>query len=380
MKILVATGLYPPEIGGPATHARLLEKHLPKEQFEVEVIPFGSVRDRMSALRPFAYLRLLFRASKNAEVVYSLDSVGVGLLALLIAKVRKRPFILRFGGLFAWETAQQRYGISDPLTSFVTHPLKYPLWIKTLLAVETFVSKRAAEVVVPSEHFKKVVRSLGVPEERIKVLYSVFEPREIKEDRETLRKMFDYNDVVIASAGRLVVWKGFHALLDVAKALEESLERPVTLVIAGDGPELPALEAIAREKGLEGKVRLVGNQPQDTLLAAIKGADVFMLNTGYSGFAHQLLEVMNIGVPIVTTRVGVNPEILKDEESALLVGHNDVDALTKAAARIVTHDELRAQLVASAQNSVQAHSVEQMINKIGDIFLKYKEIDKNTKY
>lgn len=380
MKILIATGLYPPEIGGPATHARLLEKHLPGEQFEVEVLPYGSVRHLAPGLRFFAYIRALYKAAKTAEVVYALDAVHVGLPAYLIAKLRKKAFILRLGGLYAWEEAQQQYGVTDPLTLFVTHPKKYATRIRMLLWVERFVARRAAEVIVPSEHFKKIAEMLGVKKEKIEVLYSVFEPRVIEEDREALRKMFTYDGVVLASAGRLVVWKGFRALLDVAVALEESLQEPVTLVIAGDGPELPALEAVAKEKGLEGRVRLVGNQPQGTLLAAIKGADVFVLNAGYSGLAHQLLEVMNIGVPIVTTNVGVNPEILTHEESALLVPYNDVDAMTKAVARILTHDELRARLVASARDRVQAHSVESLISKISNIFLAYRKVDEKKKY
>lgn len=371
MKIVIATGLYPPEIGGPATHVRLLEKYLSKDAFELSVLPYGEVRHMGEPFRFFAYLYRLFKASKGAHALYALDPVHVGLPAYIVSKLRRIPLLLRLGGDYAWEEAQQRYGVTDPLRVFVDHVHTYPMPIQILSWCQRFVARRAAKVIVPSEHLKKIMYTFKVSKNRVVVLYSVFEPREIVENKEEIRKMFEYEGVVLFSAGRLVTWKGFRRLIDMVPLLEDSIGQPVTLVIAGEGPEFPALEAYAKENELTGKVRLVGGQPQETLLTAIKGADVFVLNAGYTGFAHQLLEVMHIGVPIVTTNVGVTPELITHEKEGLLVEYNDVQALTSATARILTHPELGTTLAQNARARVQEYTVDNMIEKMEVIFREY---------
>lgn len=378
MKITLATGLYPPEIGGPATHSQLLEEHLPRERFSITVVPFGRVRGTMKFFRHIAYTYHLIKESKDAELIYALDPVSVGLPAYIASVFRRTPLIVRVAGDYAWEQGQQRYGVRDPLDVFVHNTSRYSLWVRVLSFFERFVAKRAAQVVVPSAYLKRIVKIWGVPDDHLQVIYSVFQPNEIEESADELREMFKYDEVVLVSVGRLVRWKGFSTLIELLPELQEEIGKSVTLVIIGDGPDRSAIEARAAEVGISDKVRFTGRQSRGALLAAIKGADLFVLNTGYEGLSHQLLEVMDIGTPIVTTNVGGNPELIENEKHGLLVPYDDRVALKRAIERILADETLRDHMVSAARTRAAEFTVDRMVTALCELFIKYERAEKET--
>jgi glycosyltransferase involved in cell wall biosynthesis len=137
-----------------------------------------------------------------------------------------------------------------------------------------------------------------------------------------------------------------------------------TLVIAGSGPEEQALKTYAETVGVQDQVRFVGALTQDALFAVIKAADVFVLNTAYEGLSHQLLEVMSIGTPVVTTPVGGNRELITDGVEGLLVPVNDVVALDAAITRYLTDETFRLTVVAAAKKRTEAFSATQAVENI----------------
>lgn len=366
LNIVLATGLYPPEIGGPATYARMLEEKLPAHGYELTVVPFGQVRNRPKLLRHLAYVKLLWRQAKDADIVYALDPVSVGLPAWLVSFLRRKPFLLRVAGDYAWEQGQQRYGVTATLDEY-TKERQAPLKVKLLAALQAFVAKRAVRIVVPSGYLKHIVTTWGVPTERIQVIYSALFPLTVTASKAELRQQLSFANFVITSVGRLVPWKGFVALINVVAALRQA-EKDVSLVIAGDGPQAEELAAHVQERGLSDEVRLVGRLSKDALGATIKASDCFVLNTGYEGLSHQLLEVMDLSVPIVTTTVGGNPELVRDGVSGLMVPFNDEAALQAAIERLMDNDTLQQRLVQNARvrtrDFAQENVVEQLANFI----------------
>lgn len=348
VKILLATGLYPPEIGGPATYARMLEEELPKHGFELVVVPYGQVRDRSRFTRHLAYAKLLWSAAKDIDVVYALDPISVGVPAWVVSFLRRKPLMVRLGGDYAWEQGQQRFGLTVGLDEYTKRPRRAPLAVRVLAAVQTFVVNRARVVVLPSEYLKSIVASWGVPPDRLVVIYSALFPLQAPESRTTLREQLSFTNFTITSVGRLVPWKGFGTLLRCVAALQQP-ERVVDLVIAGDGPEEASLRSEIERLKVTDRVRLVGRLSKDALAAAIKASDCFVLNTGYEGLSHQLLEVMDLGTPIVTTTVGGNPELIRDGVTGLLVPVNDEAAIIEAITRLRDNEALRARLVQHAR-------------------------------
>ena len=85
MRILIATGVYPPESGGPATNTKLLEEQMPARGFSVDVLPFRTVRHFPLGVRHTAYFLRLLRMARCADMLYAQDAVSVGLPAALFS-------------------------------------------------------------------------------------------------------------------------------------------------------------------------------------------------------------------------------------------------------------------------------------------------------
>jgi len=73
MKILIATGIYPPDIGGPATYSKLLKDELPDRGIDVKVLSFGEVRHLPKIIRHFSYFLKVLKLGKGANVIYAQD-------------------------------------------------------------------------------------------------------------------------------------------------------------------------------------------------------------------------------------------------------------------------------------------------------------------
>ncbi len=366
MNILIATGLYPPEIGGPATYAAMLEQELPKHGMTVSVVPFGWVRQYPKIVRHVVFAWKVWQESKQADVIYALDPISVGIPTLLVARLRRVPFLIRLGGDYAWEQGRIRFGISDTLDVFLDAPTKRPLPVRALAWLQSYVTKRARQVIVPSAYLKTVVERWGVNTDSITVIYSALYPLTVSGTREELRQQLSYSSPTIVSAARLVPWKGFMVLIEVVATLKERYP-DITLIIVGDGEERRALEIQVAKFKLQSHVRFAGRVSKDALGAVIRAADVFVLNTAYEGLSHQLIEVMDLGVPIVTTTAGGNPELITDNINGLLVPFNDAVAIEEAIVRILEHPEMQQRMVQTARGRSKEFAQEVVVAQIAAV-------------
>lgn len=354
-RLLVATPLYPPDLGGPATYAFLLEQQLPNQGIAVEVVKFGTVRHLPKLIRHLVYFFKVVKALRNSDVVLALDPVSVGLPSMLAAQVTRKPFFLKVGGDYAWEQGTQRFGISSPLDLFV-HEQRVPILVRVLRFIQGYVASRARRVIAPSHYLKTIVATWGVPSDRITVVYNGIQ----KETEGTLPdSILVRSHPRIISAGRLVPWKSMPGLIDAVGVVRGEFPE-ASLTIVGDGPDRAALEKYA-ETQLSDAVSFTGALSHADTLAVIKNADVFVLNSTYEGLSHLLIEAASLGVPIVATSIGGNPEVITDEVSGLLVPPGDSRALAQALIRICTDTSLRERLQAGALESASRFTQEAMI-------------------
>ncbi|MEN9921897.1 MAG: hypothetical protein RL097_173, partial [Candidatus Parcubacteria bacterium] len=140
MHITIATGLYPPDIGGPATYAVMLEQELPAHGFSITTVSFTAVRRYPKIIRHLRYTWKLWCASKNADIIYALDPVSVGVSAWVVAKVRRKKFVLRVPGDYAWEQGQLRFGITDQFHDFIEKRYQYNWRVSALSRIESFIA------------------------------------------------------------------------------------------------------------------------------------------------------------------------------------------------------------------------------------------------
>lgn len=350
--VVIATGLYPPEIGGPATFSVFLERKLQKHSIPYTTVPFSKTRFLPKGIRHVAYFFTVLRAIRRDSIVLALDPVSVGLPAMLAARLRGTPFYLRAGGDYAWEQAVSRWGFKGLPEEFPGNS-NLPLAGKLLVWTERFVAKRAERILTQSGHLASIVERWGVSKDKISVIPNAIELPELP-TREEARKQFGFGDErIIVSAGRFVPWKGMSAVIAALKNIPET-----RLVLAGDGPELRTLEGQA-----DSKVQFVGNLSKERLFALLQAADVFVLNTRYEGFSHQILEAMTIGIPVVTTNIPGNKELAENTKTALLVPWNNEKELTEAIQRLLSDQELARKIIEGAHVRSKEFTPERTFNE-----------------
>ena len=166
------------------------------------------------------------------------------------------------------------------------------------------------------------------------------------------------DDIVVAGIGRLIPVKGFEYLVEAFA--EASAGNPrLRLLIVGDGSERAALEERTASLGLRGSVRFAGMAAPEEIPAYLAASDLVVVpSVHYGGYVDGLpnvaLEAMAAGKPLVASRVGGLPQLVREGETGLLVDERDVAGLAEAISRLAAEAGLRERLGASACELVQA--------------------------
>jgi glycosyltransferase involved in cell wall biosynthesis len=166
--------------------------------------------------------------------------------------------------------------------------------------------------------------------------------------RAAARRLLEASDdqFVIGCVGRLVELKNHAAAIRNLARLAAGTAQP-RLVLIGGGPLQGHLEALARQLGVDDRVRFLGERSDTREL--LPGLDAFLMPSLTEGHSIALLEAAAAGLPIVATRVGGNPEIVKHERTGLLVPVDDEVSISAALGRLVGDRMFAAQLGAEAR-------------------------------
>lgn len=353
MRLVLATPLYPPEAGGPATFARVMEDELPKRGIEVTTIKFRDVRHFPKLMRHLVYGYRVWLATRQSDVVLALDPVSTGLPALIAARAARKPFFVRVAGDYAWEQGVQRWEVHDTLDTFAPST-RYPLPVRILKSIEGFVASSARRVIVPSEYLARIVSFWGVRADRLVVAYNAG-PEVAREYPKP-----SVEDSYAVSIARLVPWKGMDSLVRAFAGVK----KPKKLVIVGDGPERTRIEEAAKMAQISDRVVFTGNLPHDETLSYLAHADFFILNTRYEGLSHLVLEAFALGVPVLTTDAGGNKEVVHDGETGLVFGYADEPSIAECIAEIEKSKKKRTALTTRARELVADFTIERMVAKV----------------
>jgi len=356
MRLVIATPLYPPEIGGPATYAKLLEEGLSGKGIEIDLVKFSDVRHLPKIIRHYAYYRRVLKAARSADAVLALDPVSVGLPAMRAARKAGKPFIVKIVGDYAWEQGQQRFGVTQNLDEFVkTKQVPFP--VRILRNIQTRVARKAMYVIVPSEYLKGIIRQWGIPEENIKVIYNAVSIDKIgnvpKAVNELLRPL-------VVTVGRLVPWKNIDRIIDAVWAVRRE-NKYLSLVVVGDGPERKKLEDHANHL-LKKDFHFTGQLSHPDTLATLKAADIFVLNSSYEGLSHVLIEAKKLGIPAIVTDAGGNSEVAIQGGSIVIRLEDEKTGLTSGLSFLASDAKERENLSKSAKQSTEHFDVETMLS------------------
>lgn len=367
-KIVLATGIFPPDIGGPATYSQLIFDKLPEYGFTVKTLAYGERRKsdsqniiRISRKLPWAWRHLIyfFRAwslAKEHDLIFIQGAVSEGLPAMLAAKLAGKRTVLKIVGDYAWEQGIQRFRVNDSIEDFQSR--KYGLRVALLKRTQIWVAKSADFIIVPSAYLKKIVTNWGVEEYKIKVIYNSSNLRFV--DKISVR---DNSPLVVVSVGRLVPWKGFGGLLEVFQRLLNK-KFHLKLWIIGDGPEFYRLKAMSEKLKVADNVLFLGKLSPAELLEKFKLADIFALNSFYEGFSHAVLEAMASVLPVVVSNAGGNQEVVRNRQDGFLFEAGNLNELERQLEILILDKEQRLSMAEKAFARAHYFTQEKMLKEL----------------
>lgn len=370
MNVLVVSGIWPPDVGGPASHAPDVARFLHGRGWGVEVVTTAAVPPSREAFpvrwvsrrlppgaRHLVGAALVARRARSADVVYTTGTFGRSATG---ATAARRPFVLKLTADPAFERARRKGFVPGDLAAFQRGGGGVAGWL--LRRARDLELRRAAHVFTPSAFLRELAIGWGVPPERVSVLPNPAPAVHGLAPVEELRRRLGVDGPTLAFAGRLTAQKSLHVALEALAELEN-----VTLLVAGEGDELDSLRSRSAELGLNGRVRFLGAQPRERVLELFRAADAAVLTSAWENFPHTVVEALAAGTPVIATDVGGVREAVEDGVNGLLVPPGDAAAFAGAVRRYVTDDALRRRLRDRAAPSVERFSAEAVLAELESV-------------
>jgi glycosyltransferase involved in cell wall biosynthesis len=333
---IALVGPLPPPAGGMANQTRQLAELLRGEGAAVELVQtnaayrpawVGRVTGLRALCRLLPYLRALWRAAGRNELMHVMANSGwswhlFAAPAILIARLRGRPVLVNYRG--------------GEAAGFLTRSAR-------LVGLSL---SRAQGLLVPSGFLQAVFAPHGFKAEVLPNIIDLqrFQPGEPS-----------------TTGPQLLVARNLEPLYDNESAIRAlSLLRQrhpqARLTIAGTGPELARLQALAEALGQGGAVQFAGRVERDAMAALYRASTISINPSLADNMPNSVLESLASGVPVVSTDVGGVPYLLAHERTALLVPPRDPAALAAALARLLEDAPLYQRLRAAGLAEVQRYT------------------------
>lgn len=208
---------------------------------------------------------------------------------------------------------------------------------------------------------------LGLPDSLLEVVPNGVEPAPPVSRKEARNLIGNPSPPVIGCVGSLTPHKGQEVLLQAFASLPDGM-RGGTLVLIGEGPERPRLQALAADLGIGDRLRMPGERSDARRL--LPGFDLLVApSIGREGLGVAVLEGMDAGLPVVASRVGGLPEVVQDEGTGLLVPERDPAALAAAIERVLSSADRGAALGAEGRRRVETeYRAARMVRRIESIY------------
>ncbi|MBK7948595.1 MAG: glycosyltransferase family 4 protein [Deltaproteobacteria bacterium] len=386
MKILFVSHYFPPEVNAPANRTHEHCRRWVQDGHEVTVLTgvpnhprgriFPGYRNRwiqeesvdgIRVIRTWMYLTpnsgflrrvanyLLFaltailaspRAERPDVVVATSPQFFVGIAGAIIAKLKRRPFVLEIRDL--WPKSVVELGQLGP------GPV-----LSTLEALETWLYRSAAGIVVNTRTFHDHITARGVRSEAIELVYNGIDPALFKprpKNASLLAKHGLADRFTVAYVGTLGLAHGLRLLVDVAERLKSRSE--IHFVLIGDGADREKLEADVARRGLQ-NFHILGLQPRDAMPDWIASIDVLLvmlrdLPVFETVIPSKIFEFLAQERPVILAAKGEIRRMMAEAGGALVIDPEVADQLIAAIDEVIAHPDQAARRAESGRRWVEA--------------------------
>lgn len=231
----------------------------------------------------------------------------------------------------------------------------------------------AARVFTVCDDLKRAATDLGISPDHVEVVpngVDLAKFRRVDQGAARSGLRLPAGCPIIISVGGLVERKGFHRVIEVLPALRRQFPGLIYVVVGGpsvEGNYEPELRRLVGELELRDAVVFAGPQPHDRLHLWLSASDVFCLATSNEGWANVFLEAMACGLPVVTTRVGGNAEVVPSEEYGFLVEYGSRDDLERALGHALERQWDREGICAYAAENTWESRIVQLMGAFGKV-------------
>ncbi len=229
---------------------------------------------------------------------------------------------------------------------------------KIYTKLELLTNQQLEFYITVSKKDRRSLLQTGFPEERIELIYNAvtIDPVFSSEDSKRIMDAWGVppNSVICLAVGRLVPVKGYDILVDAIRLALPQIPNLFCIII-GEGESRESLTNQIKQNGLESRVKLVGYYGRQDTLVGIRACDLFIMPSRYEGTPIALLEAAALGRPIIASRSGGIPELVNDEEHALLIPPENPAKLAEALIRLSQNREFAALLGMNAQKHIETH-------------------------
>ena len=299
MKILFAASIYPPDPGGPATHASNFKENAEALGHEVRLVTFSRYRYLPPGIRHLAYFLALNSNVHGCDVIYAHDARSTGGPAYVVSIMTSKPLVLRVGGDVVWEKATERGTLMLSLREFYSQRKHRGLLFWGVRRV--------------MQHAKKIIVTTPLLVETYTAHYNITGdqlivlPNPLPSIPDTTcqnlaqpRRVGDAEEKALVFASRLVAYKNLNIVIDAFAAVYKEII-PAKLHLLGKGPEEAKLRAQVKRLGLgEHIVFGYGSRCKiDELLASAWGTIAPALTEFNPNY---VLEGLALGKPFLLSR------------------------------------------------------------------------------
>jgi len=327
LKILITVGIFPPDIGGPASFVPKIAKLLHENGFEVTIICLSNekivdnesykiIRILRNQNLMIRWIKTIFKMISNGRDSDIIFVNGLPMEAYIANLFLRKKLIRKIVGDWAWERGRNKGIINDSFDEFQKN--KHNLHLEIAKFSRGWTATKADLVITPSVHLKNVVKNWGVSENNLKVIYNGtnIQSKITKKENEVLH---------FITVGRLAPWKNIDKIIQAMAILNEKGFNFIFNIV-GSGPLNEKLKILVKELKLENKIFFLGQKNTEELNKIYLDSDIYIQASGYEGLPHVILEAINYNLSIISTPIGGTNEILLDGKNGWILKLKDKKA------------------------------------------------------
>ena len=313
--ILILSGIFPPDVGGPAKFADVFSQWLSEKKWKAKVISFSEKGPRRQTVGKvevnliprrlnlfWRYVVVIFQIYRDSRKVKVILGNGLFIELWFASKIFGLEYAVKVPGDIVWERAKNQSITSKTVDEFQNEDLNWKYRIFREIYSRSL--RDASQVIVPSQHLFELCELWGVPKSKLYIIHnSVF----INSfEAVTLKK-----DIDVLTVSRLVKWKRIDEVIKVCA------KSKLKLMVVGSGPEMQNLSNIAMRSGAD--VTFTGEVSQQNLPRFYSRSKCFVLNSDFEASSYSLLEAMACSLPVIASRKTGSAEVVRHAVDGYLV-------------------------------------------------------------